>query len=101
MKAYSKEKVLLIDLVGVPALQSHTAWTTSVETCQDVVALLIEIEQNENFNEVEIIALEFNAKIEVARYYLSWEKRLGKKFVITIQDDGVDDLFVFEMTMPQ
>lgn len=100
MKSINKEEILLVDMIGVLALHELAAYLVQPNSYPEMIEVFSHLEKNEEFEGVKYIALEINTKIEEVDFLLKWERRLKRKFLVTVQDNDIERVMVIEMSLP-
>jgi len=101
MNILNKKEIMVIDSVGVPAVTEKGNYFVKAESMENVIEIFLEIEQQEETSkEIKYIVLSLNAPIEYLELLLNWEKRLGKRFIVTIQDNTLDRVMMFDSSLP-
>lgn len=102
MKQLNREKILMIDAVGLHTISHNAAYTIQVNSFQEIIAALSELEKDkEILNKIDYVVLSLNSFINDSDKFLNWKRRLGKRFIITIQENEVEKVLVFDMSLPE
>jgi|GEM_PF-3625389 len=102
MKQLKSERTLLIDAVGVKALSQLAGYTIETKSFAELIATFEHLEKdNDLIGKIENIVLELNTGIEDTSVLLKWEQRLNKRFFVTVQDNEMDRIMLFDMTLPE
>jgi hypothetical protein len=101
LKQLNQDRILMIDSVHVHGIANGVR-TIRVKTWVDLIKALEQLEkETELLKVIDVVVLELNTGIENTDVLLEWEKRLNKKFIVTIQDNEVDHVMVFDMSLPE
>jgi len=101
MERIGLDKTLMIDSVGLNVIAHLAKFYTSVNTFFDAISTLEELENDkELLAEIDYVVLSLNALFNDTDVLLKWEQRLGKRFIATIQENQVDPVLMFDLTLP-
>ncbi|OBZ10880.1 hypothetical protein [Bacillus sp. FJAT-26390] len=98
MQKLNKNTTAYIDSVGVAALARNAEYIAFANDQEYVLKLL---EHYKDIDEIENVVLELNTTMEFSNALLNLEKRIKKNFIVTVQDNSVKDILVFDMFLPE
>lgn len=101
MKQLNRDRTLMIDSVGLNVIAHLAVYNVPVNSFTETIVALSELEKDTDLLEkIDFIVLSLNAFINDSETFLNWERRLGKNFILTIQENDVDRVLMFDMSLP-
>jgi len=101
LKQMDLAKTIIINGYEVNSENHDNAFHIKIKSYAELIATFEHLEKDIEFmSGIQNVILDLRIHFQDTDVLLKWEDRLNKKFIVTVQNNELDKVMVFDMSLP-